>query len=58
MERGPTGAGLPAAMLRPMRQNPLGRSEPTVSAVGLGCNNFGRRLDKDGTRAVIDAIYC
>ena len=26
-----------------------------VSAVGLGCNNFGRRLDVDGTRAVVDA---
>jgi len=26
-----------------------------VSAVGLGCNNFGRRLDLAGTRAVIDA---
>jgi aryl-alcohol dehydrogenase-like predicted oxidoreductase len=26
-----------------------------VSAVGLGCNNFGRRLDVNGTRAVIDA---
>jgi aryl-alcohol dehydrogenase-like predicted oxidoreductase len=38
-----------------MRQNPLGRSELTVSAVGLGCNNFGRRLDGAGTRAVIDA---
>jgi aryl-alcohol dehydrogenase-like predicted oxidoreductase len=38
-----------------MRQNPLGRSELTVSAVGLGCNNFGRRLDRAGTRAVIDA---
>ena len=38
-----------------MRQNPLGRSELTVSAVGLGCNNFGRRLDKAGTRAVLDA---
>jgi aryl-alcohol dehydrogenase-like predicted oxidoreductase len=25
------------------------------SRVGLGCNNFGRRLDLDGTRAVIDA---
>jgi aryl-alcohol dehydrogenase-like predicted oxidoreductase len=37
-----------------MRQNPLGRSGPTVSAVGLGCNNFGRRLDLAGTRAVID----
>ena len=38
-----------------MRQNPLGRSGLTVSAVGLGCNNFGRRLDLAGTRAVIDA---
>ena len=26
-----------------------------MSAVGLGCNNFGRRLDLAGTRAVIDA---
>jgi aryl-alcohol dehydrogenase-like predicted oxidoreductase len=26
-----------------------------VSVVGLGCNNFGRRLDLDGTRAVVDA---
>jgi aryl-alcohol dehydrogenase-like predicted oxidoreductase len=38
-----------------MRQNELGRSGLTVSAVGLGCNNFGRRLDARGTRAVIDA---
>ena len=38
-----------------MRRNPLGRSGLTVSAVGLGCNNFGRRLDGAGTRAVIDA---
>jgi aryl-alcohol dehydrogenase-like predicted oxidoreductase len=42
-------------MLPSMRQNPLGRSGLTVSAVGLGCNNFGRRLDLAGTRAVIDA---
>ena len=42
-------------MLTAMRQNPLGRSGLTVSAVGLGCNNFGRRLDLAGTRAVIDA---
>ena len=42
-------------MLRPMRQNVLGRSGLSVSAVGLGCNNFGRRLDRAGTRAVIDA---
>ena len=27
----------------------------SVSAVGLGCNNFGRRLELDGTRAVVDA---
>ncbi|MDX6660702.1 MAG: hypothetical protein QOJ55_1524, partial [Solirubrobacteraceae bacterium] len=26
-----------------------------VSVVGLGCNNFGRRVDLDGTRAVVDA---
>src|SRR5215212_106036 len=26
-----------------------------VSTVGLGCNNFGRRLDSDATSAVVDA---
>jgi aryl-alcohol dehydrogenase-like predicted oxidoreductase len=26
-----------------------------VSVVGVGCNNFGRRLDDAGTRAVVDA---
>src|SRR3954447_16228012 len=26
-----------------------------VTVAGLGCNNFGRRLDLDGTRAVVDA---
>jgi aryl-alcohol dehydrogenase-like predicted oxidoreductase len=26
-----------------------------VSVAGLGCNNFGRRLDLDATRAVVDA---
>src|SRR5919206_4416281 len=31
----------------------LGSLEVTV--VGLGCNNFGRRVDLDGTRAVVDA---
>jgi aryl-alcohol dehydrogenase-like predicted oxidoreductase len=34
---------------------PLGHSAIQVTEVGLGCNNFGRRLDLDGTRAVIDA---
>jgi aryl-alcohol dehydrogenase-like predicted oxidoreductase len=38
-----------------MREQPLGGSGLTVTAVGLGCNNFGRRLDAAGTRAVIDA---
>ena len=33
----------------------LGASDLVVSRVGLGCNNFGRRLDLEGTRAVIDA---
>jgi aryl-alcohol dehydrogenase-like predicted oxidoreductase len=33
---------------------PLGDSGLEVSVVGLGCNNFGRRLDLGGTRAVID----
>src|SRR3954464_3310269 len=29
--------------------------ELDAPAVGLGCNNFGRRLDLDGTRTVVDA---
>ncbi len=29
--------------------------ELQVSVVGLGCNNFGGRVDADGTRAVVDA---
>lgn len=33
----------------------LGTSGLRVSAVGLGCNNFGVRLDRDASRAVIDA---
>lgn len=34
---------------------PLGDSGLQVSVVGLGSNNFGRRVDLDGTRAVLDA---
>ena len=33
----------------------LGGSDLDVSRVGLGCNNFGRRIDGTATRAVIDA---
>jgi aryl-alcohol dehydrogenase-like predicted oxidoreductase len=34
---------------------PLGSSGLQASIVGLGCNNFGRRVDLDGTREVVDA---
>jgi aryl-alcohol dehydrogenase-like predicted oxidoreductase len=38
-----------------MRYRALGNSGLVVSVVGLGGNNFGRRLDLAGTRAVVDA---
>jgi aryl-alcohol dehydrogenase-like predicted oxidoreductase len=38
-----------------MRYRTLGDSGLLVSAVGLGCNNFGGRLDVVRTRAVVDA---
>jgi aryl-alcohol dehydrogenase-like predicted oxidoreductase len=34
---------------------PLGNSGLQVSIAGLGCNNFGRRIDLEATRAVVDA---
>ena len=36
-----------------MEQRNLGRSGLIVSAVGLGCNNFGARSDREATRAVV-----
>lgn len=36
-----------------MRTTPVGSLDATV--VGLGCNNFGRRIDADRARAVVDA---
>jgi aryl-alcohol dehydrogenase-like predicted oxidoreductase len=42
-------------MMRIMRYRTLGDSGLLVSVVGLGCNNFGGRLDVQGTRAVVDA---
>jgi aryl-alcohol dehydrogenase-like predicted oxidoreductase len=38
-----------------MNSRPLADSGLEVSVCGLGGNNFGRRLDLDGTQAVVDA---
>ncbi len=38
-----------------MRYRRLGDSGLVVSVVGIGCNNFGRKIDAEGTRAVVDA---
>ncbi|MEE8313893.1 MAG: aldo/keto reductase, partial [Myxococcota bacterium] len=38
-----------------MEYRTLGSSGLQVSVVGLGCNNFGRRVDEAGTRAVVEA---
>ncbi len=38
-----------------MRYRQLGDSGLTVSVVGIGCNQFGSRVDADGVRAVVDA---
>jgi aryl-alcohol dehydrogenase-like predicted oxidoreductase len=38
-----------------VRTRSLGSEGPEVSVVGLGCNNFGRAVDLDGTRSVVDA---
>ncbi len=38
-----------------MRYRRLGSSGLAVSVVGLGCNTFGRKVDADGARAVVDA---
>lgn len=38
-----------------MTHRNLGESGLRVSTVGLGCNNFGMRIDEDASRRVIDA---
>ncbi len=38
-----------------MTYGQLGTSGLVVSAVGLGCNNFGMRIDEAGARKVVDA---
>jgi len=38
-----------------MTYRPLGESGLMVSAVGIGCNAFGRRVDQDGVGEILDA---
>ena len=38
-----------------MDTRPLGTDGPLLSVVGLGCNNFGMRIDADASRAVVHA---
>ncbi len=38
-----------------MTYRPLGESGLMVSVVGVGCNAFGRRVDLDGVRDILDA---
>ncbi|MEP9382587.1 aldo/keto reductase [Nocardioides cheoyonin] len=38
-----------------MTYRPLGDSGLMVSAVGIGCNQFGRRVDLDGVREILTA---
>ncbi len=38
-----------------MEQRRLGNSGLFVSALGIGCNNFGGRVDQAGTQQVVDA---
>ena len=39
-----------------MEQRRLGNSGLFVSALGIGCNNFGGRVDQTGTRRVADNV--
>src|SRR5262245_41092765 len=38
-----------------MTYRSLGTSGLRVSAIGVGCNNFGRRIDQDAATAVVSA---
>ena len=40
-----------------MEQRVLGKSGLQVSVVGLGCNNFGGRIDLDASRKVVDKAF-
>jgi aryl-alcohol dehydrogenase-like predicted oxidoreductase len=51
---GQAGGSLYPSYAAGMRYRALGDSGLMVSTVGLGGNNFGRRIDLDATRAVVD----
>jgi aryl-alcohol dehydrogenase-like predicted oxidoreductase len=38
-----------------MDTRPLGTDGPLLSVVGLGCNNFGMRIDEEASRDVVHA---
>ena len=40
-----------------MQKRKLGKSDLEVSIVGLGCNNFGGRMDFEATRRVVDKAF-
>ena len=40
-----------------MEQRSLGRSGLLVSVVGLGCNNFGGRIDFEATKKVVQTLH-
>src|ERR1035441_4280756 len=48
-------ASQPRHGMTEMRYRPLGRSGLIVSVVGVGCNNFGGRIDLERSRAVVQA---
>ena len=39
-----------------METRVLGGEGPSVSVVGLGCNNFGMKIDEDASRAVVWSV--
>jgi len=40
-----------------MMKRPFGSTGAEVSTLGLGCNNFGGRLDREKTKAVVHAAF-
>jgi aryl-alcohol dehydrogenase-like predicted oxidoreductase len=45
---------LDSSKIRNVNHRTLGKSGLEVSVVGLGCNNFGMRIDLEATRKVVD----